>query len=84
MTRPATRAEQFDHNRDLRKHGWLPGDGMPLDQRCALAKLIGYSEAIAEAGLIGETMEARLRVCIAEALVAFNMPSKAERAKEPA
>lgn len=67
-----------EHERELQKHEWRPGDRMPLDQRVALAKLIGYSEAIAEAGLIGEEMETKLRACIAETLAAFNLPTKAE------
>lgn len=73
-----------DHYRDSHKHEWRPGDPMPLDQRCALAKLIGYSESIAAAGLIGETMETALRACIAETLTAFNMPSKADRERTDA
>ena len=70
----------WDHERDSRKHDWRPGDAMPLDQRLALARLIGYSEAIAAAGLIGAEMEAKLRTCIAETLVAFKMPSSREQA----
>jgi hypothetical protein len=72
-------AEYWDHRRDELKHEWRPGDPMPLDQRCALAKLIGYSEAIAAAGLIGDSMETKLRACIAETLVAFQMQPRGER-----
>ena len=81
MTR-YTPEQRWDHARDLAKHEWRPGDPMPLDQRLALARLIGYSESIAAAGLIGETMETNLRQCIAETLTAFSMPSKSDRAKE--
>ena len=75
MTRTAYDRE---HERDLARHDWRPGDRLPLAQMAAIAKLVGYSEAIAEAGLIGDEMECKLRAVIAETLVAFNMPSKAE------
>lgn len=68
-----------DHAYDIRKHEWRPGDRLPLDQRCAVAKLVGYSEAIAASGLLGDVMDIELRRRIAEVLVAFDMQSKAER-----
>jgi hypothetical protein len=76
MTRAATAAEHADHDRDLRKADTRPS----YDQRAAVAGLIGYSEAILESGLLGEIMESQFRHVIARALVAFNMPSKTERA----
>jgi hypothetical protein len=42
-------------------------------QLYAVAKLVGYCEAIASSGLVGEIMERRLRERIAETLSAFNM-----------
>lgn len=71
-----------DRERDYRKHEWRPGDRAPMDQRFAVAKLIGYCEGLANSGLLGAVLEIKLRENIAEALVAFDMPSKTER--EPA
>jgi hypothetical protein len=73
--RAATQSEQFDHNRDLRKHDPRPS----FDQRAAVAKLVGYCEGIAGSGKVGEHVEGRLRELIAETLTAFDMPSKVER-----
>lgn len=42
-------------------------------QLYAVSKLVGYCEAIAGSGLVGEIMERRLRERIAETLSAFNM-----------
>lgn len=78
MTRAATPDEIADHDRDLRKHYWSYGPRPTFDQRCAVARLVGYAEAIASSGLIGE-LEPNLRAAIAETLAAFDMPSKAER-----
>ncbi len=73
----ATAEQRADHERDYRKHEWRPGDRMPLDQRLAVAKLIGYAEGIASGGFLGEEMELQLRAIIAENLVAFDMrPSR--------
>lgn len=69
----ATAEQRADHDRDLRKHDWRPGDRMPLDQRLALAKLIGYAEGITSSGILGELGEFRLRAIIAETIVAFDM-----------
>jgi len=77
--RAATPDEQADRERDYRKHEWRPGDRLPLNQQLALAKLIGYAEAISTAGLLGEPTELRLREIVAEALAAFNLPSKVDR-----
>lgn len=44
-----------------------------ISQRYAVAKIIGYCEAIASSGLVGEIMERRLREHIAETLSAFGM-----------
>lgn len=74
MTRPATFAEQCDRNHDLRKH-----EPRPSDQRHAVAALIGHCEAIAASGALPEPSEQSLRLLIARALSAFEMPSKAER-----
>jgi hypothetical protein len=78
MTRHVT-AEMADRQRDYRKHDWRPGDPPSFDQRAAVAKMVGYCEGIANSGILGDDLEARLRTQIAEVLVAFNMPSKAER-----
>ena len=80
MTRAATQAERWDHDRDLAKHDLRPAD----NQRYAVAALIGECESIAESGHLTEPAERSLRVLIAHTLSAFNMPSKAERAKESA
>ena len=42
-------------------------------QRRVVAKLIGYCEAIAESGLVGEKMECKLRALVAETLSVFGM-----------
>lgn len=78
MTRAATQEERWDHDRDLRKADWRPGDPLPLHQRLPLARLIGYCEGLANSGLLGLKVEFQLRQNIAEALAAFNMPSKTE------
>ena len=72
--------ERFDHARDLRKHDPRPG---PIDQRAAVAGLIGYCESIAGSGLLNEPLEIGLRERIAMVLAAFDMPSKAERETAP-
>ena len=51
---------------------------MTTDQRIAVAKLIGCLEGVAESGVCGELTERKLRVVIAEALVVFKLPSRAE------
>lgn len=50
-----------------------------IPQRYAVAKLVGYCEAIAGSGLLGEPMEANLRARIAETLSAFNMEHHQEQ-----
>jgi hypothetical protein len=75
--------EDWDHERDSRKHDWRPGDRLPLDQRLAVAKLVGICEGLVGSGLLGGgEAEFKVRVAIVDALVAFDMPSKSER--EPA
>ena len=74
----ATAEQRADHDHDLRKRDWRPGDRMPLDQRLAVCKLIGYAEGIAAGGILSEDMEFRLRALISEALVAFDMRSSNE------
>ena len=81
MTAHCSVEQRADHDRDLRKHEWRPGDRMPLDQRLAVAKLIGYAEGIAAGGILSEDMEFRLRAIIAETLVAFDMRSSNEVAR---
>ena len=49
-----------------------------FDQRFAIAKLIGYAEGIVNSGTLDPTVEWQLRIRIADALTAFNMPSKSE------
>ncbi len=46
---------------------------VPTRQQYAVAKLVGYCEAIVASGLVGDVMEFRLRERIAETLSAFNM-----------
>ena len=55
---------------------------MNTEQRIAVAKLIGSLEGVVEGGLCGDKTEMKLRRVIAEALVAFNLPSITEM-KEP-
>lgn len=76
MTRAATQEERWDRDRDYRKHEPNPR----IDQRHAVAALIGQCEAIAASGALTEPAEQSLRLLIARTLVAFEMPSKAERA----
>lgn len=76
MTRAATQEQRWDRERDYRKHEERPADR----QRLAVASLIGECESIAASGTLAEPAEQSLRVLIAHALAAFNMPSKAERA----
>ena len=77
--RAATQEEQFDRERDYRRHEWRPGDAPTFDQRAAVADLCGYCEGVVGAGVLVDEVELGLRKRIAVALVAFNMPSKAER-----
>jgi hypothetical protein len=66
-----------DYHRDLRKvdrPGYFDRRG-----RLAVAALLGECEAIVECGLLPEQNELALRLLIADALAAFEMPSKAER-----
>jgi hypothetical protein len=51
------------------------------EQLYAVAKIIGYCEAIASSGLVGEIMERRLRERIAETLSAFGMEPHQEAVK---
>lgn len=74
-----TQEQRFDHERELRKHDPNPRD-LTVSQRFALAKLIGTCEGVAASGALSVNGEARLRSDIAEALAAFGMPSKSERA----
>jgi hypothetical protein len=71
---PRYSAEYWDHRRDELKH-----EPRPTDQRFAAADLIGYCEGIVSSGALAPDIEAALRLRIARALVAFNMPSKVER-----
>ncbi len=50
-------------------------------QLYAVSKLVGYCEAIASSGLVGEIMEFRLRERIAETLSAFGMEPHQEVVK---
>ena len=76
-----TRREQDrEHEYELRRHEPRPGDRMPLDQRMTIAKLVGYCEGLVGAGLLGEEVELKLRVLIAETLVIIDLPSARERA----
>jgi hypothetical protein len=84
MTRAASQEERWDRDRDLRRHEWRPGDPPSFDQRAAVAKMVGYCEGIANSGILGDELEAKLRTQIAEVLVAFKMPSAVEIAKESA
>lgn len=45
----------------------------PTRQLYSVAKLVGYCEAIAASGLVGDVMETKLRRLVAETLSAFNM-----------
>jgi hypothetical protein len=76
MTRAATPDERADHDRDLRKHEPRPSDRA---QHYAVASLIGECEALVASGSLAPPAEQSLRVLIAHALAAFNMPSRAER-----
>ena len=78
MTRTATQEEQWDRERDYRKHDF---PSLPTDRakNYAVASLIGECEAIAESGHLTEPAEQSLRIVVAKALAAFNMPSKEER-----
>ena len=87
-----------DHDRDLRKHEPRPSEPYfacaystepgrapeprPIDQRAAVAKLVGYCEGICKSGALTEISEAQLRRLVIETLIAFEMPTKAERAHD--
>lgn len=79
MVRQATQDQINDHERDLRKHEWRPGDPLPLDQRCAVAQLIGYCEGLISSGLLEGELEIKMRRNVASVLTAFNMPSAREK-----
>lgn len=51
------------------------------EQLYAVSKLVGYCEAIASSGLLGDLMERRLRERIAETLSAFDMEPHQEVVK---
>ena len=51
---------------------------MDRRQKLALAKLIGAMEGVVEFGRFSEETELVFREILAEALAAFNLPSKAE------
>lgn len=53
-------------------------------QRFAVSALVGDCEAIAASGLLPEPAEQSLRLLIAQTLSAFEMPAKADRARENA
>lgn len=71
--------QRADHNRDLRKNALRVGDRLTSDQVTAVARLTVLGETIARSGLLGEATETALRKCVAETLVAFEMPSLSER-----
>ena len=73
--RAATQDEQFDHDRDLRKHDW---SGPSDRQLYAVAAIAGYCEGLVATGLLPIDTEMKLRVRIAETLAAFHLPSKTE------
>jgi hypothetical protein len=66
--------ELADYRHDLRKH-----EPRPRDQRVAVAKLVGYCEGICKSGALTEISEGQLRRLVIETLIAFEMPTKAER-----
>jgi hypothetical protein len=66
-----------DHRHDLAKH-----EPRPRDQRAAVAKLVGYCEGICKSGALTEISEAQLRRLVIETLIAFEMPTKAERSDD--
>lgn len=66
--------EDWDHARDLRKHA----SKATARELLAVTKLVGYAEGIASSGCLSDIGETQLRALIAETLVAFDMPSKAE------
>ena len=76
--RNATPDEYADRERDYRKHDSLPSD---RGQLYAVASLIGECESLVASGRLTQPAEQSLRLLIAQALAAFGMPSKAERAK---
>ncbi len=53
-------------------------------QRFAVVGLTAYCDGLVTRGLLPEAIEARLRILIVETQNAFNIPTKAERASEPA
>lgn len=77
-----TQEQRWDHERDLRKHEPNPrlDQRLTVSQRCTLAKLIGNCEGVVGSGVLSADGEEAMRRNIAEALAAFGMPSKSERA----
>lgn len=71
----STQEQRWDRERDYRKHEPNPR----LDQRHAVAALIGNCEALVASGQLAEPAEQSLRLLITHTLKAFDMPSKAER-----
>lgn len=53
-------------------------------QRMCVASLTGYCEGLISSGALTEVSEMRLRSLVVETQNAFNIPTKAERAKETA
>ena len=70
--------ENADHDRDLRKHE----PRRHIDQRYAIAALVGCCEGICQVGVLSELTEIQLRRLVIETLIAFEMPTKAERAHD--
>lgn len=65
-----------EHERELRKHDM---DTLTRSQTLALARVIGALEGVISSGIIkGSDTELDLRIIVAEACAAFNLPSKPE------
>jgi hypothetical protein len=71
-------AEDWDHERDLRKHEPRPSD-LTTSQRVSIAKLIGAMEGVISSGILHDhAAELELRSIVADALAAFGLPSQRE------
>jgi hypothetical protein len=81
MTRTAYDRE---HERELLKHEPRPTDRLHWRQENAIIKLTGYLDGVIGTGMIPAAIEMVLRERVAEAQMAFNIPTKAERGGQPA
>lgn len=69
----------FDINSYLRPVSPRPAELLTVEQRYAVAELIGYAEGVISSGVLTERGELQLRLSVNRACTAFGLPTKGER-----